>query len=153
MLFAQFAMSTVIKFASNTGIFVNNGGTLISCGTPDNPIIYTSDSLTPDCGDYYCPIYIEETASTATKITYSYIEYAVLGIVTSDRQLNCAIENNYLYKNAWGIVEYGIKHTDIINNLIEDTYNYGINVNMASEGTGQGSADTVFLFKITLGHL
>ena len=123
---------TTVEFAYNTSMSVNNGGTLISAGTPDNPIIYTSDSATPNYGSYYCAILVEETASASTKITYSYIEYAEVGIWVMNHRLDTPIENNYLYNNTFGILEYGTEHTDIYNNLIYASYNYAIEVHMSS---------------------
>lgn len=62
---------TVIYFAWDYGsLFVNNGGTLISVGEPDNPITYTSD-IEYGWGDYYCAIFVEETASPSTRIVYN----------------------------------------------------------------------------------
>ena len=123
---------TTVEFAYNTSMSVNNGGTLISAGTPDNPIIYTSDSSDPWYGDYYCPLYIDETASASTKITYNYIEYAEIGIWVMNNRLDTPIENNYLYSNSFGILEYGTEHTDIYNNLIYASYYYAIEVHMSS---------------------
>ena len=123
---------TTVMFSSGTSMYVNNGGTLISAGTPDNPIIYTSDSLDPWYGDYYAAIVVEETASASTKITYNYIEYAEIGIWVMNNRLDSPIENNYLYSNSYGILEYGTEHTDIYNNLIYASYNYAIEVHMSS---------------------
>jgi len=109
---------TIIRFASGATMHVNNGGTLISAGTPDNPIVYTSDSAEPGYSDYYCAILIEETASAATKISYNYIEYAYYGIAILNNCLDNSIESNYLYNNVVGIFEFGSKFTDIQNNLI-----------------------------------
>jgi len=133
---------TIILYAYDTGMFVNNGGTLISSGTPDNPIIYTSDAQYPGYGDYYCPIYIEETASPATKVTYNYIEYAEIGIIVLNNRLDNDIENNYLSNNVYGIVEYGTAHTNITNNLVYGTYYNAIEVHMASLA-GQGDANSI----------
>jgi hypothetical protein len=123
---------TTVMFSSGTSMYVANGGALISTGTPDNPIIYTSDSADPWYGDYYCAIYVDETASSSTKITYSYIEYAEVGICVMNNHLDTPIENNYLYSNTYGILEYGTKHTDIYNNLVYATYYYAIEVHMPS---------------------
>ena len=135
---------TTVEFAYDTSMSVNNGGVLISCGAPDNPIIYTSDSATPDFGDYYCPIYIEETASHSTKVTYSYIEYAYVGIFVINNRLDSPIENNYFYYNSYGIVEAGTALTDIQNNLLYYSDSAGMDVNLASD-TGQGDADSSIL--------
>ena len=132
---------TVVKFAYDTGMFINNGGTLISCGTPDNPIIYTSDSEYPDYDYYFCAIYIEQTASASTKITYSHIECAQFGIAILNRHLDTNIENNYFYYNDYAIVEKGTELTDISNNLIFDSYNSAIDVNFVS-ATGQADANS-----------
>jgi hypothetical protein len=123
---------TIVELAYNTSMLVNNGGALISAGTPDNPVIYTSDSSDTWYGDYYCAIYIDPTASSSTKITYSYIEYAEIGIWVMNNRLDTPIENNYLYNNTYGILEYGTKHTDIYNYLVYASYYYGIEVHMPS---------------------
>lgn len=136
---------TTVTFASGTTMAVDNGGALISAGTPDNPIIYTSDSATPNYGDYNCPIYIRETASTSTKVTYSYIEYANIGISTLNKRLDCPIENNYLYSNVFGIVGSGIDLTDIQNNLIVGTYYYGIEVFFASDSGLADSSSNILI--------
>jgi hypothetical protein len=133
---------TVIYFSQYGSLAINNGGTLISSGTPDNPIIYTSDTGY-GWGDYYCAIEVQETASPATKITYSYIDCAYIAILTSNIRLDTPIENNYLFYNNSGIREYGTHHTDIVNNLIFYSYNEyyysdGIEVYMESE---EGAAD------------
>jgi hypothetical protein len=132
---------TVVAFAYDTGMFINNGGTLISCGTPDNPVIYTSDSEYPDYADYYCPIYIEETASSLTKVAYSCIEWAYAGIVILNKKLDTNIENNYFYSNVYGIVEQGIDHTDITNDLFYGSAYGAIEIYMESL-SGEASSDS-----------
>ncbi|MBN1788585.1 MAG: hypothetical protein JW806_09370, partial [Sedimentisphaerales bacterium] len=59
---------TTIRFAAgvNAGIRVLNGGTIISRGTPNEPILFTSDASSPWISDYYYAIRIDETASTAS---------------------------------------------------------------------------------------
>ncbi|MHC4395771.1 MAG: hypothetical protein ACYS1A_08960 [Planctomycetota bacterium] len=137
---------TVVKFASNKSMSVNNGGTLISTGTPNSPVIYTSDSDTPGYNDYYCPINIEETASDSTKVTYSLIEYAYAGIVVLNKRLDASIENNYFYNNVYGIVEQGTEHTNICNNLIFKSYYSGIEVFLEST-TSQADANSHILIE------
>ncbi len=135
---------TIVEFAADKWMAVNNGGTLISVGLPDNPIIYTSDSATPAYEDYYCPLYVEETASPSTKITYSYVEYAYIGIMVLNNRLEADIENNWLYNNVYGIVEFGTEHTDICNNVVFASYYYGIEVFMESpEGYADANSSIV----------
>ena len=124
---------TVIKFGPNGTLWVNNGGTLISCGTPNSLITYTADASTSSYQYYYCPVYVESTASPATKITYSIVKYAYVGLMINNNQLDSPVENNYLIHNSFGIVEYGTHLTDIANNLIYNSYNCGINVSMKSD--------------------
>ncbi|OHB49727.1 MAG: hypothetical protein A2Y10_06095 [Planctomycetes bacterium GWF2_41_51] len=135
---------TTVMFGDDYGyydcaIYVNNGGTLISKGTPNNPIIYTCDFMYPDWGYYYeyleyygnyyfCPIYIEHTACPATTVTYNFIEGAVVGIVTENIMLDNPIENNHLFGNLYGIGEFGTSLTDIRNNLCYYNYYSGIEV-------------------------
>lgn len=135
---------TIIYFAETGAIFVNDGGTLISKGTPDNPIIYTSDYEYYAHGYYFCPICIESTASPATTVTYSHVDSAVYGILTDDIRLDNPIENNFLHWNSNGIAEWGTRHTDIINNLIYYSDISGIDVNMVSTD-GQADANSRIL--------
>jgi hypothetical protein len=96
------------------GLFVKDGGTLVSVGEPNNPVIYTSVYSYPSPFDfYYCAICVEETASSSTKIAYNYIEYSIVGIVTDNIRLDAPLENNYLFLNGNGIGQYGTFHTDI----------------------------------------
>ena len=83
---------TTLWLDNECGLFVNNGGTLISAGTPDNPIIYTSVYEEPDWADFYCAIYVEKTASPATKITYNQVEFAEAAITTDNIKLNTPIQ-------------------------------------------------------------
>ncbi len=137
---------TTIYFGYSGGLTVNNGGTLISAGTPENLIIYTSDTGY-GWGDYYCAIFVEQTASPATKITYSYVGCAQYGIITDNIRLDTPIENNYLFYNVYGILEYGTHLTDIMNNLIyygynEYYYSSGIEVYMeSSEGIADANSN------------
>jgi hypothetical protein len=148
---------TLVLFGYGCGLFVNNGGTLISRGTPDKPIIYTCDFMyftDKDIGYYWTyfyygyedpyylsPIYIEETASPATTVTYSFIEGAAVAIATVNITLDHPIENNYLFGNINGISEYGTKHTDIKNNLCYFSDYSGIEVYLADvNGTGDANS-------------
>jgi len=139
---------TVVAFAAgvNAGIRIVNGGALISVGRPNEPVIYTSDAVSPWYNDYYCAIYIEESASVCTKVAYSYIEYAYAGIVVMNKRLDVSIENNLLFHNIYGIVEYGTEHTDVSNNLIFRSYTSGIEVWLESYG-GQADANSQILIE------
>jgi len=123
--------NTTVYFGYYGTLWVNNGGTLISRGTPDESVYYLSDGY-PSWGNYYYAIVVEETASPATTITYSYVEAAIAGIVTLNIRLDHPIENNYFYKNIWGLGVVGTKHTDIRNNLFYYGWTSGIDVYLAS---------------------
>jgi len=140
---------TTVVFDYYGALIVNNGGTLLSVGRPDQPIIYTAADPY-GWGDYEYAIYVQETASPATKIVYSYIECAFIAIRTDNIRLDNPIENNILFYNNCGILEYGTQHTDIINNLIAfgfnwNYYSYAIKVYMESQ-TG-GDAESVVLIQ------
>jgi hypothetical protein len=144
---------TMIYFGyASGGINVNNGGTLISKGTPSAPIIYTCDCFYPPDWGYYCdylPFYgpyhygisVSKTASPATTITYSFVEGAIGGIVTNNITLDNPIENNYLFGNIFGIGEYGPRLTDIKNNLWFFSDYSGIEVYLA-DTNGVGDANS-----------
>ncbi|MGD0785437.1 MAG: hypothetical protein ABR969_06465 [Sedimentisphaerales bacterium] len=141
---------TSISFSSSGGLIVNNGGTLISAGTPNSQIHYTSDAGY-GWGDYNCAIEIQETASPATKIIYNYIDCANIAILTKNIQLDTPIQNNILFYNNLGIKEYGTHHTDILNNLIYYGYNdyyysYCISIYMEST-TGGADANSSILIE------
>jgi len=123
---------TEIRFASYySSLRVNNGGTLISCGTPDNMVWYTAgDPSEPS--QYASAIVVEETASPATRIEYNRIEWACDGIVIRNNRLDNPIRNNVFYGPVNGILEHGPKLTDIVNNYFSDSAN-GIKVYLASE--------------------
>lgn len=149
---------TMIIFDAMRSLVVNNGGTLISRGTPDKPIIYTCDyiyfdypdyigcywQIMPYYGpDYWFAIYVDETASPATTVTYSFIEGAIVGIYTKNIRLDNPIENNYLFGNHVGIFESGPHLTDIRNNLCFYSDDSGIQVYLADPNSGVSDADTL----------
>ena len=151
---------TTVIFGYQCGMFVNNGGTLISKGTPNEPIIYAPDymyfsspdyigyywqALASDGSYYYSPLHIQETASPATTIRYCMIEGAVAGIVSENIRLVQPIENNYLFGNVYGIFESGPKLTDIRNNLCFYNDEAGIEAYLAD---ANGIADTDNIFTI-----
>ncbi|MCK4904676.1 hypothetical protein KAS42_00310 [bacterium] len=136
---------TVVQYSSSGSLFVNNGGTLIARGTPNNLITFTSDSATPGYSDYYCAIYIEDTASVSTQITYSVIEFAYVGIFTNNIRLDSPIQNNYIQYCAFGIGEFGTEHTDIANNQIFGSYYHGIEIYMASETAEEDSGSHILI--------
>jgi hypothetical protein len=121
---------TIVLFDEATRIDVNNGGTVISRGLPDNPIIYRPNFNWPigwwfiaiaEYGavpHFYCPLRIHETASPATTMTYSFVEGATVGVVTRNIRLDNPIENNLFIGNDYGVIEIGPKMTDIRNNLM-----------------------------------
>jgi hypothetical protein len=139
------------EYPISGAMYINQGGTLISCGTPDNPIVYTSDNGYYGYGadyDYFCPIYITGTASTCTKVTYSYIEFAGVAIITDNIRLDTPLENNCLFHNYFGIGENGTHHTDIMNNLIFDTNYYGNSIQIfMPSNSGEADANSHILIQ------
>jgi hypothetical protein len=137
---------TEIQLTTDSLLRVNNGGTLISVGEPDNPILYTSQYDDPYQDEYcYIAICVDETALLSTRIEYNWIEYAVAGILTNNIRLDSIIQNNYLFKNIYGIYENGALHTDIINNLIMESEESSIEIYMESL---DGVADSNTLVQI-----
>ena len=134
---------TRVDFATgvNAGIRTLSGGVVISKGTAQNPIVFTSDSTAPAYNDYYCPLYITETASTATEMTYTIVEWAYAGVVVLNRSLDKNIENSYFVNCVYGIVEYGLDHTNITNNLFFGSGYGAIEVYMESL-SGEASSDS-----------
>ncbi|MCK9492614.1 MAG: right-handed parallel beta-helix repeat-containing protein, partial [Sulfurimonas sp.] len=128
---------TTVLFDFNCGMLVNNGGTLISEGTPDKPIIY-SPLLAVDYEveedtyigignwwewyrifryQYISPMIIESTASPATSVSYSFVEGAQAGVILDGITLDKPIENNTFFGNMYGVYEVGPALTDVRNNL------------------------------------
>ncbi len=150
---------TTVVFDYGCGLFVNNGGTLISKGTPNKPIIYTPDFMYfsyPDYIGYYwqiyhlygphyhCPIYIEETASPLTTVQYCMVEGAVGGVITNNIRLSQPIENNYLFGNAWGVYEFGPLLTDVRNNLCFYQDQAAIEIELCPDPNGFADLDHAF---------
>lgn len=148
---------TTIIFCETCGLYVNNGGCLISQGTPDNVITYTPDFLYflyPDDIGYYwewigssntyyfCAIYLLETASPASVVSYNFIEGAYGGIALENITLNTPIENNFLFGNSRGIYQTGPKLTDVRNNLCFYNDVAGIEIFM-SDPNGTVNGNTV----------
>ncbi len=135
---------TRVEFATgvSAGIRTLSGGLVVSRGTAQNPVVFTSDSATPGYNDYYCPLYITETGSPATEMTYTIVEWAYAGVVVLNRNLDKNIENNCFVNCVYGIVEYGPEHTPIINNLCFGSYYSGIEVYLAST-IGVANANSV----------
>jgi len=140
---------TIISFGEGTGLTVNNGGTLVAKGTPDQLITFTSDE--PYFGYYFSPIYIEETASAACKISYCLIQGAVVGVATENIHLDQPIQHNFFSFCLYGIGEFGTKLTDILNNQIYSSYYSGMDIYMAS-ATGQEDSDTEILIQNNTCH-
>ena len=138
---------TMVTFAVGTdaGIQIINGGALISRGTPSNEIVYTSDAAYPNYEDYYCPIYITETASLATQVKYSIVEWAYAGVVVLNRKLENNISDNYFVNCVFGIVEYGLDHTNITNNLFYSSGYGAIEVYLESITGGASSESSIFI--------
>jgi hypothetical protein len=154
--------NTLVIFGYDCAMFVNDGGTLIAKGTPNEPIICTPDymyfsypdyigyywqALDSEGPYYYSPLYIEETASPATTIRYCLIEGAVGGIVTDNIRLTNPIENNYLFGNVYGIFEFGPKMTDIRNNLCFYNDEAGIEAYLAPEPIDVPDTEYPFLIE------
>lgn len=128
---------TVVLFGYQCYMVVNDGGTLISQGTPDKPIVYTShlavdyeveEDTYIGIGNwwywygvmrfqYLCPMIVESTASPATRINYSFVEGAQAGLILDGITLDNPIENNTFFGNMRGVYEVGPALTDVRNNL------------------------------------
>jgi hypothetical protein len=122
---------TTVQFSSAGEISVNNGGTVIASGTPDNYIQFVADSG-GGYGQYYSAIYLEETASVSSRISYSLFESAYVGVACNNLRLDSPIQNNIFYGCVFGIGETGTKLTDIFNNQIFGSYYDAINVDLKS---------------------
>jgi len=147
---------TTVIFGYGCGLFVNSGGVLISSGTPDKPIIFTPDwvyydypvsigyywQVFPSYGpQYFCPIYMESTASPASVVRYCMIEGAVVGIVTENIRLDNPIENNYLLGNVWGIYGFGPLLPDVSNNLCFYQDQAAIEIELCPDPNGLADLD------------
>lgn len=153
---------TTVIFGYDCALYVNNGGILISKGTPNKPIIYTPDFVYFSYPDYigyywqllayegpyyYSPLFIEETASPATTIRYNMIEGAVAGVITDNIRLIEPIENNYIFGNVWGIFEFGPKLTDIRNNLCFYQDQAAIEIKLCPDPNGFADLDHAIIIE------
>jgi hypothetical protein len=113
---------TIITFAEGAHLRVNNGGCLVACGTPDKIIRFVPDETIEQYIGAFNAVYIEETASVSTKISYCLIEQAYIGILTSNIRLDTPIRHNYFNFCVYGVTEQGIQLTDIFNNQFYVSY-------------------------------
>jgi hypothetical protein len=146
---------TTVVMGYQSGLHVSDGGALIANGTPDRPIIFTPDwfffdypdyvgyywQVYDSYGPYYHAIYIEDTAFPLTTIRYCMIEGAVGGIITDNIRLDNAIENNYLFGNAWGVYEFGPLLTDVTNNLCFYQDQAAIEIELCPDPNGLADLD------------
>ena len=134
---------TMVVYGEYSGLTINNGGCLIARGTPNELVYFTTDYMyfyypeyigrywqnLPNYGPQYNhAIRIQETASTATTINYSFIEAANVAIVIDNISLDKPVENNYIFGNVYGIVESGANLTNICNNLIFANWFAGVEI-------------------------
>ena len=134
---------TMVVYGEYSGLTINNGGCLIARGTPNELVYFTTDYMylyypeyigrywqnLPNYGPQYNhAIRIQETASTATTINYSFIEAANVAIVIDNISLDKPVENNYIFGNVYGIVESGVNLTNIRNNLIFANWFAGVEI-------------------------
>jgi parallel beta-helix repeat protein len=100
-------------------------GTLTAIGTPEDPIIFTSNSKSPTPG-IWDKISFKSQASGKSTVRYSHIEYSEQGIQIAASRIR--IENNILEN----ISKYGIKIIDgsspIISNNTIRTHNIAIRI-------------------------
>ena len=94
-------LTTYIVFPDDPDIYTDNistinlqGGSLYSVGTQENPIIFTTDSSTPDATDWHGLVY--GNSDSIMNIQHTTIEYAFIGIgiivPTNDKKIT--IKNN-----------------------------------------------------------
>jgi len=122
-------------------IVVRNNGVIKAKGAPGQQIVFRSDMGYYFAG-YHCAIKIEETASPLCEISHCSIIGALFGIYMENNQLDNPIENNQFWYCYFGIVQHGPMLTDVINNLMIDTYAVGIWAILAdANGVASGDAE------------
>jgi len=115
---------TTVLYDPNGWLVVNDGGCLISQGQPDALIQH----IPSDWQQIFGGIWVEETASPLTQISFNLIEQAFAGIVVENNTLNRPIESNYVHGCGYGIVGIGPRQTPIINNQIYGTGYWGVEI-------------------------
>ncbi len=114
----------------NGGIIVQNNGVITAKGLPTNPIRFTSDAQASN-EDYNFAIKIEETALSASIISYCNIQHAAKGIYVANNELDNPLENNTIENCYDGVVQYGPELTDIYNNVITNCSDDGVEISLA----------------------
>ena len=114
----------------NGGIIVQNNGVITAKGLPNDAITFISDAQATN-EDYDFAIKIEETALSASTISYCNIQHAAKGIYIANNKLENPLENNKIENCYDAIVQYGPELTDIYNNLITNSSDDGIEISLA----------------------
>jgi len=114
----------------NSGIVVQNNGVITAKGLPNNTIRFISDAQATN-EDYDFAIKIEETALSASIISYCNIQHAAKGIYVANNELDNPLENNTIENCYDGVVQYGPELTGIYNNLITNCSDDGVEISLA----------------------
>lgn len=131
----------IIEWSYGTGLYVLDGGTYISGGTPLRPSFNIED-----IGEFYfgfwVGMYITETASKSCELNYLFVESAQVGILIVNNELDKPVENNIVMFSNYGIGEFGPHHTDVINNTASCNFESGIEIYFSGM-SGQEDANSI----------
>ena len=104
-------------------------GTLIAQGTPDNMITFTSDSPTPDGGDW-----VHLHIGYGSIVEYCIIEYSIGGLDVKEKtEDSVTISNNIIRNNFWSAIGIHYSSPNITHNKI---INSGAHQGIAVIGEG-----------------
>jgi parallel beta-helix repeat protein len=134
----------IVKFHDNMSLFVE--GALVAVGTPTNPIVFTSNSSSPDRASWWFIQFNETSNDAASRVEHARIEYALHGLHL--RETSIPIEHVTFYRNGDGIRLVG-SDSLVQNNTFEDNW-YGLYCTqgchvVARDNTFTGNVDTSIL--------
>jgi len=109
----------VLKFGGYMSIYVN--GSLYAAGTDENKIVFTSNKLSPEAGDWNT-IKFQGNEYESFVMKNCTVEYAEYG-VSIDSKASSLIENCEFYNNTDGIYIAGGGNCTIFNNHIFENEN------------------------------
>jgi len=89
----------VVKFQDDMSMFVE--GALVAVGTPAEPILFTSNSSSPNWMSWWNIQFNETSDEAVSRIGHARIEYAFHAIILEDTSI--PVENVTFYRNGFGV--------------------------------------------------
>lgn len=124
-----------LYFDNNAGLTVDGNASLIINGTASNPVVFTSNAVTPAESDWD-GIYIEQGAANVV-FDHAVIEYATIGLFFHNS--SGMVSNSTLQNNWTAILSHDLNATPSINSSVIKGNNVGLSVTGTAASGGNSN--------------